>query len=163
MYAICNMFHLSLSIMLMWCSHWWFWARNGQNLAQKLFYQITLMITISIFYMSRHSIISPCIQTMDLHGLQTHEWVLWCLWAVILGQKWAKFGILTDQHQNFSIRHSWPPCTIHMSQTIQSSPHASKPWICMAYRHMNDCCAVFGQWFWVRNGQNSASQPQFKK
>ena len=53
--------------------------------------------------------------------------------AVILGQKWAEFGICAELQKLFK------PGT-----HIQSSHHASKQWICMAYRHVNGCCGVFG-------------------
>ena len=68
------------------------WAKFGILAELQKLFKPTLMTTMPNPHEPDHSIISPCIPTMDLHALQTHEWVLRCLWAVILAQRWAKFG-----------------------------------------------------------------------
>ena len=90
------------------------WAEFGILSEFKNFSNQTLMTTMPNPHEPDHSIISPCIPTMDLHGLQTHEWVLWCLGMVILGQGWAKFGILAELQKLFK----------QTLMTTMSNPHA---------------------------------------
>ena len=84
---------------------WWLWAlilaqrwAKIQHFAEEQ--RKLLQPSINPWAKSHHPdhpSSSLWIQTMDLHALHAHEWVLWWLWALILAQRWAKIQHFAEE------------------------------------------------------------------